>query len=99
MSSFPSGHVIGAVILFGLIPPVVYVLTGRKAVFWAAAGLLPIGVGLVALSRIYLGAHWPSDVLGSMLIGSALLLAVDLTVRRRCKGCHLHGKEPVPQAH
>ena len=42
----------------------------------ALAALFVVGVLLTALSRIYLGRHWPSDVLGGMLVGSVALWAL-----------------------
>jgi undecaprenyl-diphosphatase len=66
--SFPSGHAMLAVIIFGL---GVFLLTsssgtGVRAVALALASLFVI---LVALSRVYLGAHWPSDVVGALIAG------------------------------
>ncbi len=60
-SSFPSGHTAA---LFAAAVAVV--------MYYKVKGLPAIGVALlVALSRIYLCMHYPSDVLGGMLIGSA----------------------------
>jgi membrane-associated phospholipid phosphatase len=39
---------------------------------WAVAGLW---AGLVGLSRVYLGVHYPSDVLASLVVGALYLLA------------------------
>lgn len=70
---FPSGHTMGAVLLWG----VVFVLAGGIAAAWprrllrAFAVLTVLAVGL---SRIYSGAHWPSDVVGAMLWGVLLLM-------------------------
>jgi len=60
--SFPSGHVTASVATFGFLA----VLLWREKRFgWAIASL--VLVPLVALSRIYLGVHYPSDVLGSLI--------------------------------
>ncbi|MET3804010.1 undecaprenyl-diphosphatase [Nakamurella sp. UYEF19] len=72
-ASFPSGHaltsfVAAGVLLILLLPH----LSGwRRALLIAAAVLLCTAVGF---SRLLLGVHYPSDVLGSWLIGTALLL-------------------------
>jgi undecaprenyl-diphosphatase len=71
-SSFPSGHAFCAITLYGWlalwlaaqVPP------GRRWVVYAAATVM---ICLVGLSRIFLGAHYPSDVAGGYLIGSLWL--------------------------
>jgi hypothetical protein len=63
--AFPSGHTQNATVLWSH-------LAGhyrRRPLVVAAIVLIP----LVALSRIYLGAHWPVDVLGGMAIGAGLV--------------------------
>lgn len=71
--SFPSGHVIGATLLYGfgalLAARWLRSMGGRVA---AAAGAMVL-VGLVALSRMYLGVHYLSDVLGAVALGVAWL--------------------------
>jgi membrane-associated phospholipid phosphatase len=74
--SFPSGHVLFYVSFFGcLFFLVLRVLRPGwvRAVLCLVCGGM---VGLVGLSRVYLGAHWPSDVLAGYLIAGAWLLLV-----------------------
>ncbi|GMQ85567.1 MAG: hypothetical protein BMS9Abin07_1134 [Acidimicrobiia bacterium] len=97
--SFPSGHVIVTVMVLGLLVPTVLIVTQNRIWFKAAVGLLLVGVPLVAVSRINLGAHWPSDVLASVFIGAAILLVAEyiagsVLVHRDGTGCALH--RPVP---
>ncbi|MDE3075990.1 MAG: LssY C-terminal domain-containing protein [Chloroflexota bacterium] len=77
--SFPSGHALLATVVYGL---VAYLLvkawTAPLAQFATIIGYLVL-VLLVALSRIYLGVHYPSDVLASLVFGG-FLLSLGLTV-------------------
>jgi undecaprenyl-diphosphatase len=71
--SFPSGHATMSTVLFGGIVAVVFHLSRRRAVLRAfrtvtllVCLLLVMGV---AVSRIYLGAHWASDTAGGVMVG------------------------------
>ncbi len=86
LASFPSGHVLHAVVLLGLAPLVVAVLGGRPAFRRVTAALAAVGVLGVAAMRIHLGAHWPTDVIGSVLMGT-LVLAVVAKVAREHRLC------------
>ena len=78
--SFPSGHTMNAVITFGLIGYMLARCSRRGWRHWVI-GLTAIAViALVGLSRIYLGVHYPSDVLASLCLGGAgLILLVGWT--------------------
>ncbi len=64
--SFPSGHTQGATCSFGGIAR----MTKRTWLRWAMAGLIV----LIGFSRMYLGAHYPSDVGVGLLVGLAVVL-------------------------
>ncbi|NLM29773.1 MAG: phosphatase PAP2 family protein, partial [Methanomicrobiales archaeon] len=75
--AFPSGHSLGAVAFWGLL------VAGRRRVFALLAILLVASVGV---SRIFLGAHFPSDVIAGFGSGIILLigfLALEGSVSRR----------------
>ena len=97
-ASFPSGHSIAATVtvvaaVIALVPP------GRARVAWgaAAAGFSV----LMALSRAYLGAHWLSDAIAGVLLGTscALLTALAVTWLQRRGTAEKPGRSahpPVP---
>src|SRR5690606_24721507 len=66
--SFPSGHVMAAVALWGLMPVVVSLYTHRRAVWWASVAIAAALVAGIAASRVYLGVHWFSDVTGGLIV-------------------------------
>ena len=73
-SSFPSGHVAAAVVVYGGLALLLY-STGRSVLRWAGfvlAGAIVIGV---AASRLYWGVHFPTDVLSSMAYAPVWLAA------------------------
>jgi undecaprenyl-diphosphatase len=72
--SYPSGHVVGYVSFYGLLFFFVYVLFKRSP--WRTGALFALGslVGLIGLSRIYVGHHWVSDAIGGYALGAAYLL-------------------------
>jgi undecaprenyl-diphosphatase len=74
--SFPSGHVMFYVGFYGFIWFLVYTLLKRS---WRRTLLLiffGVLIALVGISRIYLGQHWASDVLGAYLLGGLTLAAI-----------------------
>jgi membrane-associated phospholipid phosphatase len=79
---FPSGHTLGATIFFGGVIYVLWTSPIPRAWRWAGtavAALLALGV---AYSRLYLRAHWASDVAGGLAGGGAYVLLVLAGVER-----------------
>jgi undecaprenyl-diphosphatase len=74
-NSFPSGHMLRTVIVYGLLAFVIRRLsTSRRVRALAGAGAVLVVV-VVAFDRLYLNVHWESDVLGALLLGAIALLA------------------------
>jgi len=75
--SFPSGHVLFFVVFFGFMACLGWVhLTGWLR--WLVPGVCAFLIVAIAPSRIYVGAHWASDVIGSYVIGTLLLIILIL---------------------
>ncbi|HEX8967052.1 MAG TPA: phosphatase PAP2 family protein [Chloroflexota bacterium] len=72
--SFPSGHVVQYATLFGIAFFLVYVLARSSPRRTAALVLLAVPIVLVGPSRLYLGQHWLSDVLGGYAVAALLLV-------------------------
>jgi membrane protein DedA with SNARE-associated domain len=92
--SFPSAHATMAAVIFGVLAVLVGHSMGRwgRAVVYATCG---VAVVAIAFSRIYLGAHWLSDVLAGLLFGTVVVAAFGVAVEaippRRIKPLGLLG--------
>lgn len=78
-AAFPSGHALTATVAFGLLLWVMTLCGARTAWLRAATVLAVVSVAGVGFTRVYLGVHWPTDVLGGWLLGAALVYAAAAT--------------------
>jgi membrane-associated phospholipid phosphatase len=78
---FPSGHVAGIGALLGIIA--VCIAVGRSRTVQALL-MVPVvaGVVIVAFSRLYLGHHWLSDVIGGALLAGVAVILGTVALRR-----------------
>jgi membrane-associated phospholipid phosphatase len=85
-SAFPSGHVANAALCVASAIALVHRLRGQRDVVRAALiGAGSVFVVAVAFTRVYLGLHWLSDVMGSMLLGLSFggMLSARPMIRRQ----------------
>lgn len=73
-ASFPSGHTVGVAAFATAVAIVAAGIWPRSR--FVAASLAGAWIALVALSRLVLGAHWPTDVLAAACLGAAIPLVI-----------------------
>ena len=87
--AFPSGHAVFVAAFYGAL---IYLLShwaafsDRPTLRRAIQGVLALFILAIGASRVYLGAHWPSDVIGGFLFGGlclATLVAAHRAIQRR----------------
>ncbi len=80
--SFPSGHVLFFMGFYGILLFLVFTKLKRGLLRTAVITILSLFLILIGMSRIYLGAHWFSDTLGSYLIGIVWLYLLAFIYRK-----------------
>lgn len=86
-SSFPSGHVLTYVGVYGWMAIMAHRLVGPPVLRRLVVAALTTLIVAIGPSRVYLGHHRPSDVAASYLLGSSYLAALVVAYRRlRCRG-------------
>lgn len=80
--AFPSGHSAGSAAVVGVLATVFCMRTTHRVVGVLVASFGVAFVVLVGLSRVYLGVHWPTDVLAGWTLGG-LLVVVGVLMRTR----------------
>lgn len=74
LPSFPSGHVFYFAFFYGLLCYMILPNLSRPWLRWLAIAFTATLSVVIGISRIYLGAHWFSDVIGGYLLGATLLI-------------------------
>ncbi len=70
-NSFPSGHSFNSAVVFIAIALAFAAMSSRRSVRWTIVGTAVAGTWLIALSRVWLGVHFPSDVIAGWLGGAS----------------------------
>jgi undecaprenyl-diphosphatase len=90
--------VLAAAATWGFVPVVAALYIHRRWLWWALAGAAWSAIALVAWSRVWLGVHWTSDVVGGLAIAFLALSAAEVVVDDRhrrtvvaCSGGGLRG--------
>ncbi|MCU7843784.1 MAG: VTT domain-containing protein [Candidatus Thiodiazotropha sp. (ex Monitilora ramsayi)] len=79
--SFPSAHVLRTITLYGFFS----IMVARTLLHewrWLPYSLAALIIGAVGLSRLYLGVHWLTDVLGSLMLGTAWIALLGIAYHR-----------------
>jgi membrane-associated phospholipid phosphatase len=85
-SSFPSGHTAAAVCFYGSVATIVIWHATRRWVSVVAVILCAAVPLTIAVSRVYRGMHYPTDVMAGGLLGAVWLSVVIFYVRRHSAG-------------
>ena len=80
--SFPSGHSMVSMAFYGYLIYLIYKYVKNKYLKWISIVLLITLICSIGISRIYLGVHYTSDVLGGFLISLSYLIVYTLIVNR-----------------
>lgn len=65
--SFPSGHALGSMVLYGALAFLLSKLFPQKSrIFYSVASVV---IGAIGISRLYLGVHWPTDIFAGYSVG------------------------------
>lgn len=106
LADFPAGHALRATVFYGLAAFCVARLAPDRRQGFIAYAVAVIAIAGISLTRIYLGAHYPMDILGGWMAGAALLsiivavhvLGVDERMRAREAAAAVDTAEAPPRA-
>ncbi|GGY37886.1 phosphatase PAP2 family protein [Streptomyces djakartensis] len=82
-AAFPSGHAMTATVVCGLLLWLLHRHGVGRAVWRTALAVSVVSVTGVGLTRVWLGVHWPSDVVGGWLLGALVVALAVWTYEHR----------------
>lgn len=82
-SSFPSGHSMLSITIYGLLIYIIYSNIYKNSVKWILIILLCLIIILIGISRIYLGVHYFTDIVGGYILGIIYLLVITNYIKLR----------------
>jgi undecaprenyl-diphosphatase len=91
-ASFPSGHTLNATVVTGILVYSILLVVRTRRVKWLTVIVGAVYVIAIGLSRVYLGHHWLSDVVGAWFLGLAWLSVVIVAHRL----VHAYARRPRP---
>lgn len=89
--SYPSGHAMNAFVFYATLSYLTYHFTGKRRLSIVVACVAALVIFLIGVSRVYLGVHYPSDVIAGWIAGfwwfvTVILLDKTLTFYRQFRG-------------
>jgi membrane-associated phospholipid phosphatase len=103
IADFPAGHALRATVFYGLVAFCVARLAPSRQQGFTAYAVALILIGAISLTRIYLAAHYPIDVLGGWMGGAALVSVIvavhvlGVDERLRAEGSHVGRPGDTPR--
>ena len=80
--SFPSGHSMNGLVCYGILIYLIYKTYGKNKKTTIISWILGILIVLIGLSRVYVGVHFPTDIIGGWSFGAFVLCGAILTMER-----------------
>ncbi|MDO8611388.1 MAG: phosphatase PAP2 family protein [Dehalococcoidia bacterium] len=94
-SAFPSGHADSAIVIYGLLFYFITVFVSQPALRLLGQAACLWVILFTGMQRVYVGVHWPSDVLGGYYLGG-LIIAALIGIHRRLSPAAVTDR-PVPR--